>query len=743
MTNYADFLSRKSQRVPTLGRDCSPDEVNPILHQWQREMVAWAVRTGRAAMWEDTGLGKTFQQIEWARLSAPTSLVVAPLAVCQQTVREAAKLGVTARYIRHSDAVDGAGVYVTNYEQVHNMAADIFGAVVLDECFAAGTRIDTPDGAKPIDDLRVGDHVKSAVGTAKIWDVHRREVPYAVAVTARGRQTVCSPNHPWFTQRGWVCAQDLEPGDSLVDQAQAVRMVRAGVCEEVRDSAPDRAFLRAVLLSEMADAATGTLSEGAQSKSGSQAWRQPLGVPAVRIAGSDARVRPYSAVEPDERPSCEREDLPPIESHEPSTFRAWGKWSGDDAATVDAAGNTWRFVAGGALCVTGQADTRLSHALQARSRELRSESRYRVGWQLPLFTQGARSEEGREAGFTRVDGVEVLEPSDPRLDSSRDADGRLYFYDLGVEGHPSYSVGGHLVHNSSILKQSDGKTRTMLIDWARDIPHRLACSATPAPNDPEELTNQAEWLGRMSRTHMLAAYFIHDQDGWRLKGHARGPMMRWMAQWAVALTRPSDVGGDDTGYILPGLEVVPEVVTAEIEVEGQLFATDIGGVTGRAELRRKTLRARVDRAAKLVANEPGPWLLWCGLNIEADELAEAIPGAVNVHGSLDPDEKARLLLDFADRKYDVLITKPSIASQGLNYQHCSRMAFVGLGDSYEQYYQAIRRCYRYGQTKVVRAHVIVSDLESQIAANVARKEQQASQIQTELVAEMRRVRAGK
>jgi superfamily II DNA/RNA helicase len=132
--------------------------------------------------------------------------------------------------------------------------------------------------------------------------------------------------------------------------------------------------------------------------------------------------------------------------------------------------------------------------------------------------------------------------------------------------------------------------------------------------------------------------------------------------------------------------------------------------------------------------------MWCGLNSEADALAAAIPGSVNIHGSLDPDEKARLLLGFADGDFDVLITKPSIASQGLNYQHCNRMAFVGLGDSYEQYYQAIRRCYRYGQTEIVRAHVIVSDLETQIAANVARKETQANQITSELVAEMRRVR---
>ena len=424
--SYAEFLARKQSRVEKPGRDIGIDDVHPMLHDWQAELVQWAVATGRAALWADTGMGKTVMQLEWARLSAPTSLVIAPLAVCQQTVREAAKLGIEAHYIRHHDAVDRPGIYVTNYEQVPNMLPQFFGAVVLDE--------------------------------------------------------------------------------------------------------------------------------------------------------------------------------------------------------------------------------------------------------------------------------------------------------------------------SSILKQSTGATRTMLIDWSADIPHRLACSATPAPNDPEELTNQAEWLGRMSRTHMLAAYFIHDNDGWRLKGHGRRPMMEWMAQWAVALTRPSDVGGQDTGYDLPGLEVIPEIVDADVEADGQLFATDLGGVTGRAQMRRKTLEARVDRAAKLVANSPGPWILWCALNSEADALAAAIPGAVNVHGSLDPDEKARLLLGFSDGDFDVLITKPSIASQGLNYQHCHRMAFVGLGDSYEQYYQAIRRCYRYGQTEVVQAHVIVSDLEAQIVANVARKEQQAGQITSELVAQMRRVR---
>jgi len=294
-----------------------------------------------------------------------------------------------------------------------------------------------------------------------------------------------------------------------------------------------------------------------------------------------------------------------------------------------------------------------------------------------------------------------------------------------------------VLDEASILKQSDGKTRAKLISFFADVPRRLSCTATPAPNDPEELTNQAEFLGVMPRVEMLAAYFVHDDSGWRLKGHARGPMFRWMSTWAVALRRPSDIGYPDDGYRLPGLEIVPELVPVELEAEGQLFATDLGGVGGRAKVRRETLDARTQAAAELVARERHePWLLWCGLNDEADRLAELIPGAVNVTGSMTPEQKAQAFLDFADGKIRHLITKPSIAAFGLNWQHCARMAFVGLNDSYETYYQAIRRCYRYGQKRVVRAHVVVSELESQIAANVARKERDAGRMVAELVAAM-------
>lgn len=297
-------------------------------------------------------------------------------------------------------------------------------------------------------------------------------------------------------------------------------------------------------------------------------------------------------------------------------------------------------------------------------------------------------------------------------------------------------IGAVALDEASILKQSDGKTRSKLIEHFRSVEYRSTWTATPAPNDPEELTNQAEFLGHMSRTNMLAAYFVHDQDGWRLKGHAVEPMLDWMSTWALAIRRPSDLGYTDEGYDLPGLNIIPQLVGVEIEPgDGELFAMTIGGVQGRSKVRRESMDARVARAVELVAAEPDePWLLWTGLNDEADALTDAIPGAVNVHGSMTPDEKADLLLGFAHGDFRVLVTKLKIAGLGMNYQHAARMAFVGLNDSYEQYYQGIRRCYRYGQTRVVDVHVVLSEIEEQIAENVARKEHQANRVIDGLVA---------
>jgi len=411
MSTYAEFLATKSRRHQSEGVNVDPKAIHKSLHDWQQRIVTRTLARGRAAVFADTGLGKTRMQIEWCRLVAPSSLIIAPLSVARQTVREAAKIGADVRYVRHPEQVVPGSVSITNYEMAEHFDPTMFDAVALDE--------------------------------------------------------------------------------------------------------------------------------------------------------------------------------------------------------------------------------------------------------------------------------------------------------------------------SSILKNFAGATRTALIEQWRHTPYRSSWSATPAPNDVTELCNQAEFLGIMPRNEMLAAYFVHDDEGWRLKGHAADPMFAWMATWAIAARRPSDVGGDDGPYHLPPLNIIPVTVPVEIEQDGQLFATDLGGVGGRAAVRRSTLADRTARSAEVLAG-PGQWIAWCGLNDEADAITRTVEGAVNVTGSMSPDEKADAFEAFQDGDIRVLVTKPSIAGMGMNFQNCHQMVFVGMNDSWESYYQAVRRCWRFGQESPVNAHVVVSELEQQIVDNVRRKESEVA-----------------
>jgi len=422
MAQYADFLARKEARAERVGVEIDPADLHSKLHDFQRDGVAWAVRAGRGALFWDCGLGKTFAQVEWARHSGETCLLVAPLSVARQTVRESRSIDAEVQYVRSQDEVTGPGLWITNYEMIHQFDPDRFDAVVLDE--------------------------------------------------------------------------------------------------------------------------------------------------------------------------------------------------------------------------------------------------------------------------------------------------------------------------SSILKSVDGKIKARLIDQFNRVPRRLACSATPAPNDVSELANHAEFLGVMRRPEMLAAYFINDEKDWRLKGHAAEPMYRWMTSWAHAMRRPSDLGYPDEGYELPPLTIHAEPVEVDLTPEGQLFATELGGVGGRAKVRRETLMPRVQRAVEL-ADGQDQWIIWCGLNDEASEVAGLLPDAVNVDGKMPIEQKAESLEAFQDGEVRVLVTKPSIAGFGMNFQGCSRMAFVGLNDSYESYYQSIRRCWRFGQSQPVEAHVVVSELEMGIVENVRRKEEEAGRMTDALVREMR------
>lgn len=308
------------------------------------------------------------------------------------------------------------------------------------------------------------------------------------------------------------------------------------------------------------------------------------------------------------------------------------------------------------------------------------------------------------------------------------------------------AFGAIVLDESSIIKSHDSKTRATLIAACRRTPFRLACTATPAPNDWTELGNHSEFLGVASEKEMLATYFVHDgsmrahgDSDWRLKSHAVRAFWQWVASWAVMIRSPADLGYDAAGYDLPSLTKRQITVPSDYApTAGSLFPVEARTMQERIGARRDSVTARAEAAAAIVNAQPDrPWLVWCNLNAEADALAALIPGAVEVRGPDAPDTKAERLLGFARGEPRILITKPSVAGWGMNWQNCADMVFVGLTDSFEQIYQAIRRCWRYGQTRPVNVYMIASELEGAVVANIDSKERAFEEMSAAMAAEMR------
>lgn len=297
---------------------------------------------------------------------------------------------------------------------------------------------------------------------------------------------------------------------------------------------------------------------------------------------------------------------------------------------------------------------------------------------------------------------------------------------------------GVVLDESSIIKHFEGKFRNLLIKSFAQTPFRLACTATPAPNDHMELGNHAEFVGAMPRTEMLSMFFVHDggdTSKWRIKGHAESAFWKWVCSWAVMIRKPSDLGYDDGGFVLPSMQV--REMAVEHENRGDfLFAMEAQTLQERIAARRESVDARAAKCAEMVNGSHEPWIIWCNLNAEADLLEELIPGAMQVKGADEPERKEEQLRWFSSGIIRVLITKPSIAGFGMNWQHCRNVAFVGLSDSWEQYYQAVRRCWRFGQKQEVRVYLITSSAEGAVVANIKRKEADAARMAEEMVKHM-------
>ena len=303
---------------------------------------------------------------------------------------------------------------------------------------------------------------------------------------------------------------------------------------------------------------------------------------------------------------------------------------------------------------------------------------------------------------------------------------------------------GVVLDESSCIKHHDAKTLRVLLDSFAACPFRLCATATPAPNDWTELGTHAEFLGVCTRAEMLSEFFCHDggeTQTWRLKGHARRAFWRWVSSWGAMVRRPSDLGYSDDGYALPAVRTTSHTVAtdaATLREGGVLFAQEAASLMDRRNARRGSIDARVRQCADLVnADASEPWIVWCDLNAESEALTKAINGAVEVRGSDDVDTKEERLRAFADGRIRVLVTKPSIAGFGLNWQHCARVAFVGVTDSWEAYYQAVRRCWRFGQTREVQVHIFASEAEGAVVSNLARKERDAAAMADSLSAETR------
>jgi len=284
---------------------------------------------------------------------------------------------------------------------------------------------------------------------------------------------------------------------------------------------------------------------------------------------------------------------------------------------------------------------------------------------------------------------------------------------------------GIVLDESSILKGMDGRRRKEITAFAKGIAYRLSCTATPSPNDFMELGTQAEFLGIMSQVEMLAMFFVNDMSDtgkWRLKGHGHKKFFEWLATWSVVIRRPSDLGYDDSKHELPELKYHEHVI--ETQPDDGLFVNPAQGLQERNKARKESVNDRVEMAANIANSIEGPVLVWCNLNDESEKLSNLIDGSVEVKGSDKPEHKEKTLVGFSNNDVKCLVTKPKIAGFGMNWQNCNNMIFVGLSDSWEAYYQAVRRCWRFGQTNEVNVHVISADTEGAVVENIKRKDKQ-------------------
>lgn len=349
----------------------------------------------------------------------------------------------------------------------------------------------------------------------------------------------------------------------------------------------------------------------------------------------------------------------------------------------------------------------------------------------PLAVVSQTIQEGKQIGIT------VLEYETP------DVTANIYITNYEQLDNVVASLfSGVVLDESSIIKNFEGAYRNLLLERFGHTPYKLCCTATPSPNDPMELGNHAEFLNAMSYTEMLAMYFVHDggeTSKWRIKGHADQLFWDFVSSWAIMLSKPSDIGFSDEGYILPPLSYIEKLIVTEKKDNGILFNdTAISATTHNAEL-RLTKISRLNDVVEIVNSRPDEsFIIWVKQNEEGDALRKMIPEAIEVKGSDTPEWKRSKLLGFANNEFRILITKSKIGGMGMNFQNCHNMIFASPDFSFEALYQSIRREWRFGQKNPVNAWIIITDTMQNVIASIKRKQQQFEDMQKAMQLSMNR-----
>lgn len=719
---YDNFIQKKRHSSSNFGIE--PLWIPDNMFDFQQYVADWEIRRGRAAGFLDTGSGKTLIELvtaaNYLRYTNKPVLIATPLAVAFQFLKEAEKFGIDdVEYSR--DGKYKKKIVVCNYERIHYFDPSDFDCVILDECFAPDTKIKvlTENGLqeKHIKDCNSGEKVLNCTGFDTITSVKRKKVDYAIKIGFNGKEIICSPRHPFFTQRGWVAAKEITENDFIVSSDAAMRILRGGISDNKIMGKREK-VLRDILLGEMANETAGNIGSGSQRFSSRKARSSKIEM--VQNAGSRKGTAKNKDLKSNEQPGNAPQVFGGVESDGAQTFSAWGKWSGDDIASAIDEGCSVRQLDSGICYITGKASAGLSDKLQSRFGELRKKNCDRGGWKLSPQQKAVRQEEGRKTGFFGVESFEVLEQADSRLDNYRDESGALYFIDLSIERHPSFTINECLVHNSSILKNDMGKTRLIMTAFLKKVKYRYLYTATPSPNDYIELGTSSEALGYLGYTDMLTRFFTNNEDTvspqgigveWRLKGHAEEAFFQWVASWSLSMRKPSDLGFDDSRFILPDLVVNDHAVEnkAPLVVGGQYQMFNIVAKT-RSEIsaeQRATIEQRCEKAVEL-ARKHEYTVYWTNLNPEADLVSFLDKDSVQIKGGMKIEQKEEILLAFLNGEIKKLVTKPKITCFGLNWQHCNHTV-IFPGFSHEQYYQMIRRFYRFGQTRPVNVDRVYSD----------------------------------